>query len=283
MERLWLPDGDFLDLLHASEQGSGIALLVHGLGGSSRSHYVGGLLTTLASHGWRSVMMHFRSCSGEPNKLARSYHSGETGDLSTVVRTLRERYPGEPIFIVGISLGGNVLLKWLGETGAQNPTTAAVAISVPFMLDRASIQLNQGFSRIYQTYLLRGLVDVTERKFAKRTDAPIPMEQLKRIRTIWQFDELVTAPLHGFSSASHYYQESSSRTYLPSITVPTLIIHARDDPFLPFDAVPKPIELSSSTQLELHDTGGHVGFVEATTGATASYYLDRRVPDFFRR
>jgi len=282
-ERLTLPDGDFLDLLHAGDGGHGIALVLHGLGGSSQSHYIGGLIEALAGQGWRPVLMHFRGCSGEPNRLARSYHSGETGDLSFVVETLRARFPNEPIFVTGFSLGGNVLLKWLGETGANNPATAAAAISVPFMLGHAARRLDQGFSRVYQTYLLRGLIAATKKKFSARNDAPFKLRDLDRIRTIWQFDEVVTAPLHGFNSAAHYYRESSSRQYLPNIAVPTLILHAKDDPFLPPKAAPTQRELNPTTLLELHETGGHVGFVEAPAAQSAGYYIDRRIPVFFRQ
>jgi len=156
-ERFELPDGDFVDLEWSGEGEKPLVLILHGLEGSIESHYAKGMILALNQQGWRAVFMHFRSCSGEPNRLPRSYHSGDTGDLDVIVRALRAREPRVPLAAIGFSLGGNVLLKWLGETGENNPLVAATAISVPFELHKTITRINQGFSRIYQKHLLRCL------------------------------------------------------------------------------------------------------------------------------
>lgn len=283
-ERMELPDGDFIDLgwTPSPSPRSPIVLLLHGLEGSMNSHYIAGLTAAITKINWRSVVMHFRGCSGEPNRLARRYHSGETGDLAYVVATLQHRFPDCPLYAVGFSLGGNVLLKWLGETRGANPLTAAVAVSVPFELDQSVKLLGTGFSRAYEHYLLRHLLQSTRTKFAGRDSSAINATTLSSIRSLWQFDDLVTAPLHGFRDAADYYQQSSSRPFLRSITIPTLIVHALDDPFLPREAVPTETEVSSAVTLELPRNGGHVGFVSGTWPWRAEYYLEERIPQFLR-
>ncbi len=223
--------------------------------------------------------MHFRGCSGETNRLARSYHSGETGDLELVLRTLREREPGSPIALVGYSLGGNVLLKWLGQVGAAAHVDCAVAVSVPFELEKAAWRLERGFSRIYQARLLHSLKASVARKHRQEL-LPAELGDLSAVHSFRDFDDVVTAPLHGFRDASHYYQESSSRQYLKGIRVPTLILHALDDPFMTPDAVPTPAELSRCTTLELSRRGGHVGFVAGRWPWRPRYWLDERIPAF---
>ncbi len=281
-ERLTLPDGDFVDLAWSGKpENSPIVLVLHGLEGSIDSHYIKGMLLALEKAGCRSVLMHFRGCSGQPNRLARGYHSGETGDLSFLVATLRQREPDAPLAVIGFSLGGNVLLKWLGETGAENPLAAAAAVSVPFQLDQATMALACGFSRCYQWYLLRNLVRSMGRKFAQR-QMHFTRESLKKLSTLRDFDDLVTAPLHGFRDASHYYSESSSRQYLKAIEVPTLLVHSLDDPFLPSEAIPTSKELSAATRLYLTSQGGHVGFVSGNWPWRPDYMLERCIPAFLK-
>jgi uncharacterized protein len=277
-ERLELPDGDFLDLAWTTGADGPIVLVLHGLEGSSRSGYAGGMLRALHAHGWRALVMHFRGCSGEPNRLPRSYHSGETGDLAHVVEVLRASYPDTPIAAVGYSLGGNVLLKWLGETGAGNPLAAAVAVSVPFELHKAAWRLSRGLSRVYQWKLLRSLRRRTAAKFS-RMPCPVPLGDLRLLTSFRAFDDRITGPLHGFRNADDYYARSSSRQYLPGIRVPTFILHALDDPFMTPDAVPSACELSPTTCLELSLHGGHVGFVSGPLPWKAEYWLERRIPE----
>lgn len=278
-ERLELFDGDFLDL-DWTENGSGpIVMVLHGLEGSSHSPYARGIMQAIERRGWRGVVMHFRGCSGEPNRLTRSYHSGETGDLAYVINTLRQREPDTKMAVVGFSLGGNVLLKWLGQAGGGAPVQAAVAVSVPYVLHSAADRLNRGFSRLYQRQLLHSLrLTVAEKR--KRLTLPIMIQDLSALKSFRDFDEYVTAPLHGFDSADHYYTVSSSRQYLKGITVPALLLHARDDPFMTEKAIPRQHELSDAVALEVSACGGHVGFVSGTWPWNARYWLEERIPGY---
>jgi hypothetical protein len=278
-ERLELPDGDFLDLDWTAGDTGPVVVVLHGLEGSSRSPYAQGMLSALQERGWRAVLMHFRGCSGEPNRLVRWYHSGETSDLAFVIEWLRQREPEAPLAAVGYSLGGNVLLKWLGERGEQAPLAAAVAVSVPFDLKKCAIRLEKSFSCLYQWKLLRSLQRNIRRKFSL-LPCPVALADLHRVKTFREFDDLVTAPLHGFASADDYYARSSSRQYLEGIRIPTLILHALDDPFMTPDAVPGSSELSPSVTLELSERGGHVGFVEGNWPWTPNHWLERRIPRY---
>jgi uncharacterized protein len=279
-ERIELPDGDFIDIDWSASSSGPIVLLLHGLQGSSRSHYARALGRSFERAGWRTAIMHFRGCSGEPNRLARSYHSGDTGDVAYVARLLRARHPRTPLAAVGVSLGGNVLLKWLGETGAANPLAAAVAISVPFLLNRAADRLETGFARVYQRELLYSLQRALKAK-RRRVFVPLAVDRL-RFKTMRAFDDHVTAPLHGFRDSSHYYSECSSRQFLRRIRVPTLVIQARDDPFMTPDVIPEPGELSDCVRLEVYPHGGHVGFVAGAWPWRPRYWLEERVPAFLR-
>lgn len=254
-------------------------LVLHGLEGSSDSHYARGLLAAVRDRGWTCVLMHFRGCGGEPNRLPRSYHSGETGDTAHVAALLRTRFPGRPLAVVGYSLGGNVLLKWLGEAGARAPVDCAVAVSVPFELSAADDRLERGFSRFYQWWLLRSLAGSLLDKVERGT-LPTAFAAHARARTFRAFDDAVTAPLHGFAGVDDYYGRSSSRQYLAGIRVPTLILHALDDPFLFPRAVPAPSEVPAAVTLEVYPRGGHVGFVGGPWPWRAEYWLERRIPAF---
>lgn len=279
-ERLELVDGDFIDLDWVGDEGP-IVIILHGLEGSVSSPYAQGMLHAISKNAWRGLLMHFRGCSGEPNRLPRSYHSGETDDLSKVVAMLRQRMPQTPLAAIGYSLGGNVLLKWLGETGDHNPLVAAIAVSVPFELHKSSKRLQQGFSRLYQWYLLKCL---GKRLAIKFRQYPIDLElpQWSKLTSLWDFDEKVTAPLHCFRSAEEYYTRSSSRPYLNKIQIPTLILQAADDPFMTMDLIPQPSELSQHVQLEITPKGGHVGFVSGKFPWRAEYWLEQRIPTFLR-
>lgn len=280
-ERIELPDGDFIDLAWAGGNEGPIVLILHGLEGSAKSSYAQGLLKIFTQHHWRSVVMHFRGCSDEPNRLSRTYHSGETTDVATIVNKLKEREPNTPIMAVGFSLGGNVLLKWLGETGDQNPLTAAVAVSTPFELQKSVQRLQQGFSRVYDKYLLRCLNKKIVEKF-KFKDSPIAIELLGKAKSIRDFDDQVTAPLHGFLSAEDYYARSSSRQYVKSIRVPTLLLQSKDDPFMYAHVIPEAHELSSSVTLEATEKGGHVGFIMGKFPWAPEYWLEQRIPEFLK-
>jgi len=277
-ERLELRDGDFIDLDWSgpSEAGTTVVML-HGLEGSSASHYIRALSRRLAAAGIRSVVMHQRGCSGEPNRLTRFYHGGETQDLRRVLAYLRDTLEPVPLYAVGYSLGGNMLLKWLGEAGADAMLEAAVAVSVPFRLEIGAKRLERGLSRLYQAHLLRSMKRSVALK-KQRMAHPVDSRELAACRTFEKIDNCLTAPLHGFRDARDYYERSSCRPFLGSIRVPTLILHARDDPFLTPTAVPRAEELASPVRLELSKHGGHCGFIEDLRLTSA---LDRYATDFF--
>ena len=277
-ERVELPDGDFIDLDWSGVSGP-VVLILHGLQGSSRSSHVRGLLGALVGRGFQGVVMHFRGCSGEPNRLLRTYHSGETGDLGHVVRLLRHRRPSTPLAAVGFSLGGNVLLKWLAERGADAEIAAAVAVSVPFRLAGVADRLERGLSRGYRRHFIADLRRAILRKFGNRP-GPLDLDVVRRERSFRGFDDHVTAPLHGFRDAEHYYAVASCGQYLRDVARPTLIVHALDDPFMTRDIVPGREELAPAIRLELSAAGGHVGFVEGSAPWSARYWLEERIPGF---
>ncbi len=288
-ERLWLADGDFIDLdWHGPHDATvPLVLVLHGLTGSSSSLYVLGLQQQLAARGWASVAINWRGCSGEPNLLPRAYHSGASDDLAEVIAHLQASRPLAPLHAVGYSLGGNVLLKYLGETAAGCPLRKAVAVSVPFRLDQCADRIGLGFSRIYQAHFMKAMVAYVKDKqqrfqregLAEHLGALHRLGPLQGMRTFWDFDGRVTAPLHGFSDAQDYYRRASSRYFLPDIAIPALLIQAADDPFVFRHSVPEAAELSPSTTLELHARGGHVGFIEGPP-SRPGYYLERRIPQW---
>lgn len=277
-ERFELPDGDFIDVDWVGAQGP-IVVVLHGLGGSVASQYARGILRAVVLRRWRGALMHFRGCSGEPNRLPRGYHAGDTGDLHAFIAALRRREPRTALAAVGYSLGGNVLLKWLGEQGAAAPLAAAAAVSVPFDLGAATARLQQGLSRIYDRHILSGLQTELIQKGASMS-LPWDRAEIAAIRNLREFDDRVTAPLHGFRDAEDYYARAACRPHLPHITVPTLVIHAADDPFMSPAVVPHAREFSGTVALELAANGGHVGFVGGQPWAP-HYWLEMRIPRFF--
>lgn len=259
-ERWETPDGDFLDLDFVGK--GELVLLLHGLQGSSSSSYILRLARLLVQKGRQVAVLNFRGCSGEPNRQPRSYHSGETGDLDWVSSCLREQ--GRPIRkVVGFSLGANVLLKWLGERGGDSEIEEAVAVSVPFQLAAAADHLASGFGRVYQDHLVVSLKKaVLARGWPASHDWVPRAAQDPAMRTFRQFDDAITAPLHGFDGADDYYARSSSAAWLGAIRVRTSIRHSWDDPFLPSAAVPNPQQVENPHLLwEISPRGGHVGFV----------------------
>jgi predicted alpha/beta-fold hydrolase len=287
-ERLDTPDGDFLDLDWCGTGRGKIVILLHGLSGSSRSGYIMGLQRALLASGLTSVALNFRGCSGEPNRLARCYHSGETEDIHFVYASLRRRYPDAELAAVGFSLGGNVLLKWLGEQGDSLALCSAVAVCVPLVLSECASKMDRGFSRVYRMHLLDELkryMDV-KRRFLASNGESLEVEKLTKlgdlsaIRSFWQYDDQVVARLHGFADVHDYYRRSSSRQFLRAVRVSTLLIQARDDPFMTPAVLPENSELSPHVRFELQPSGGHVGFVTGRFAWSPEYWLDRRIPEF---
>lgn len=257
-------------------EGSPRLLVLHGLEGSSYSVYVQGLIAAAARRGWRATALNFRSCARDPahpremlpNRRPRLYHSGETSDLDFVVRTLVARDPAARLLVAGSSLGGNVLLKWLGENDGQGMITAAAAVSTPYDLAAGSRHLERRVGRIYvRGFLatLRAKALAAARRFPEAA-AKIDIERVMRSRSFWEFDDAATGPLHGFAGAGDYYDRSSSIRFLAAIRTPTLCISSEDDPFLPGSVLPRARSAaSSSVRFLTTRSGGHVGFVSGTS------------------
>lgn len=287
IERWDTPDGDFLDIhrLRASSPSPSARLVVlHGLEGTIRSHYAQALLSEAHSRGWAADMLIFRSCGNDLNRTRRFYHSGETTDLAFVVGRLLNEFPEQPLVLAGVSLGGNVLLKYLGERGTELPpqVRAAAAISVPFDLGRSSRYIDRGFSRIYQRHFLRSLRRKAIGKLKRFPDL-VPLERLASVRTMYDFDNIMTAPLHGFRDADDYYSRSSSLGWIGRISIPTLLLSAVDDPFLPavvLDEVRSEAKRNPALELDFPRRGGHAGFISGRNPFRPRYYAERRVCDF---
>lgn len=276
-ERIELPDGDFLDLdwaqvpdgaaAPASSATRPLCLLLHGLEGSAASLYALETYRQLARRGVTSVGMNFRSCSGEMNRAARLYHSGETEDLRFVVRLLQARFPERAIVAIGFSIGGNVLVKYLGEEGrGSGPTgrqivSRAAVVSVPYDLTAGAAYTEHGMARVYVWRLLYTLKAKLRRK-AALLDGRIDLPGALAARTFREFDGAATAPLHGFADVDDYYRRSSSGPFLPAVSIPLRLIHAADDPFLPSRAMPREaIRTNAHLDAAFADRGGHVGFM----------------------
>jgi len=284
-ERLELVDGDFIDLdwSDASEQPKRLVVVFHGLEGSSRSSYVRRLMKRCCEHRVSLVVHHHRSCSGENNRLARSYHSGETGDIQLTLQHLRDLYPDAHIDAVGYSLGGNALAKYLGEHKEASLVDRAVVVSAPLQLSACAKRLEGGFSRIYQRHLVKKLQQKTTDKLshpAHRDALPLDADQVRALETFYDFDDQVTAPLHGFDDVHDYYAQCSGLQFLAAITIPTLIMHAVDDPFMTDEVIPKPEQLSQQVSYELYSHGGHVGFISGGSPLRPKFFLEDRLVDF---
>ncbi|MBN8431550.1 hydrolase [Microbulbifer salipaludis] len=286
-QRQWLatPDGDRL-ALHTpaplqNDPHRPIVLILHGLEGSVESPYVQGLMQALVAKRFQVAVMHFRGCGGIPNLLPRAYHSGDTGDARWLAGHLRAHFPASLLMAVGYSLGGNVLLKWLGEDGTGSPLSAAVSVSAPLDLHLSSRRMDTGFSKVYQKHLLTSLRESLGRKAKDPALAAAmpPLGNARYFENFRTFDHHFTAPLHGFRGVDDYYTRASSRPYLASVTQPTLLIHAMDDPFVCPNAVPTPSDVSGAVTLKLSKRGGHVGFVAGSLWRP-EYWLEQAIPAF---
>ena len=283
-ERWETPDGDFIlaDWVDGPPRAP-LVVLFHGLEGSSASHYARVLMSVVRAHGWRGVVPHFRGCGGEPNNLPRAYHSGDSREIDWMVRRLRPAAGAAPLFAVGVSLGGNALLKWLGEEGdaACEILRAAAAVSAPVDLTAAGDALGRGFNLVYARHFLGSLKRKTAAKLA-RFPGCVDGAAAARARTLREFDDAVTAPLHGFRNASDYWLRSSAKPLMMGIRVPTLVINARDDPFLPGEYLPEADNVSAKIVLEFPTAGGHVGFVSGPFPGRLAW-LPARVLGFFEQ
>ena len=281
-ERIDTPDGDFVDLDWIDgppEQP--LVVLFHGLEGSSQSHYARAMMNTVQERGWRGVVPHWRGCSGEPNRLPRAYHSGDYAEAGWLLQAIHERARPAAMFAAGVSLGGSALLNWLGRAGgdARKLRAAAAAVSAPLSLRAGGEAIQRGFNMVYtwnfmRTMRRKGLAKA--RLFPDRVSA----ERIRRCRTLYDFDDVFTAPLHGFRNADDYWDRGSSLSWLRHIELPTLIINARNDPFMPLTALPAPLVVSPAVTLELPDHGGHVGFLHGPWPGDPAW-LPRRLLRYF--
>lgn len=283
-QRLPLPDGDFVDLAWSEDPQQARhkprVVLFHGLEGSFHSPYAHGLLQAWKARGWLGVVMHFRGCSGEPNRLNRIYHSGETDDASYFLRWLREEWGNAPTAAVGVSLGGNMLACLMGRQKEHCLLDAGVIVSAPLMLEPCSQRLEKGISRLYQRYLLNQLKQNARRKLiAWPGTLPVDLPQLRALKKLRDFDDAITARAHGFIDATDYYRRSSGLPLLPAVTKPLLIIHALDDPFMTPEVIPNPGQLPPNVTYQLSRHGGHVGFVSGTL-RQPQMWLEQRIPQW---
>ena len=287
-DELELPDGDVtaVDWLAEADNlpdSAPLLIVLHGLEGSSNSSYARMIMDAAFVRGWRGCVLNFRDCGDYRNRLPRRYHAGETNDLRFLLNKLqRERSAKNdagPLLAVGYSLGGNVLLKYLGEAGLDTPVQAAVAVCVPLDLHHCAEALNKGLSKGYQRYLLKRMKDAVRRKFDRHT-AAFDWDRAMNASTFAEFDDTVTAPLHGFEGKQDYYDRSSAIRYLPDIERPTLIINALDDPFMTPDVLPQPENVSEHVTIEVAENGGHVGFIDGGTPWSPTFYLPDRILNF---
>ncbi len=283
-----LDDGDFVECHWYNKPLKGsstpIVTLFHGLEGSYASPYIQGIMRALSSYGYSVVIMHFRGCADKENLLPRAYHSGDTNDAKLWIEYIGLNYPNSNLYAIGYSIGGNVLLKLLSEWGDNSPLSMAVSVSAPMQLDISAKTIKKGFAKIYQRHLLKKLKASLLQKYKKhnyKTLINLDKERVKNISSIWEFDELFTAPIHGFGTAQNYYNLSSSKQYIHKITTPTLIIHALDDPFMTDKVLPTKKEISSSITLEITTNGGHVGFVDGSL-FKPRYWLEDKIVSYFK-
>lgn len=282
-ERWNTPDGDFIDVDFVDGQADKpFFVLFHGLEGSSDSHYCKALMNHIAALGWSGAIPHFRGCSGEVNLAPRSYHSGDTAELDWILRRIKvltEQRGAHPIYAAGVSLGGNALLRWLGEFQHQAEfIDAACAISTPLDLYAAGTTLGRGFNMIYTRSFLKTLKPKAAQKL-KQFPGLFDLDAMLASRNLYEYDNVVTAPLHGFRDADDYWHRASSHHVLDDITVPTLVLNAKNDPFLPHVYLPQ--SASRAVTLEYPDHGGHVGFVSGAFPGNLNW-LPQRATSFLQ-
>lgn len=283
LERWATPDGDTVSVarVHAANDHAPTLAILHGLEGGLHSTYAQAFLQLARSRGWGAALLIFRTCDGQVPAAPRMYHSGETGDADFFLRKLAAERPGRPLFGVGVSLGANVLLKWLGEQQDALPPElrAAAAVSTPFDLAAGSAYLERGFSQLYVRHFVGQLKAKAARALTRHPQLPVDRERLEASRSFWQFDDAFTAPVHGFAGADDYYARSSSLPFLDRVRLPSLLFSAVNDPFLPpsvLDRVRSVARNNKQLQPEFTATGGHVGWVSGSPFAP-TYHMEARV------
>ncbi|MGQ0442312.1 MAG: hydrolase [Methylophilaceae bacterium] len=291
-ERWELEDGDFIDadwteFPDQQNEAQPIVVLFHGLEGNSQSQYAKSLMAATKKLGWRGVVIHFRGCSGEPNRLPRVYYAGDTLEIDLMLSRVRATFPQAPIYATGVSLGGNALLKWLGESGkhANHIITKAAAISAPMDLAASADALDQGLNRLLYTPSfvdsMRPKALAMLQRFHDVLATQLDQTKIESARTIHDIDNAVTAVLYGAHDAEDYYAQNASKPWLQQITLPTLILNAKNDPFIPAETLPTHAEVSAKVTLEYSDEGGHVGFISQSL-TDHSQWLPSRLLEYFQ-
>lgn len=282
-QRWETPDGDFIDLDWVDgPAGAPLVALFHGLEGDSSGHYAQSLMAAVQQRQWRGVVVHFRGCSGTPNRQVRAYHSGDWQEIDWILRRLKAATPDAALYAAGVSLGGNALLKWLGvqQAAATTVLAAAAAISAPVDLSTAGRVMDQGFNKwVYTRRFLRTLKPKVLQKLAQAPGL-VDAAAFRKVTTLHAFDDHYTAPVHGFRDAHDYWAKASSKPGLPYIRVPTLLLNARNDPFLPAGALPAATDVSPWVTCDFPATGGHVGFISGPFPGRLTW-MPARVLGFF--
>ena len=290
-ERWDTHDGDFIDVDFAwPEPAANIApvlVMFHGLEGDSQSHYARSTMRWFADRGWRGVVIHFRGCSGEANRLPRAYHSGDSEEGDWVLRAVRLRWPNARLYAVGISLGGNMLAKWAGEREhAASFVTAAASIGSPLDLAAGGAALGRGLNMIYTRMFLATLKTKALAKVQQFPDIARDGEYSQRLRAsrnLYEFDNEYTAPLHGFRNTEDYWDRASGKRWLQAVRIPYLVLNARNDPFVPAASLPQPQDVSGQIELEQPEQGGHIGFARGPWPGRLDFIAERLHQFFMQR
>ena len=286
-QRVDTPDGDFVDidwLDVPSDDAAPLVLLFHGLEGSSRSHYARSLMRAVAARRWKGAVLHFRGCSGSPNRLPRAYHSGDSQEIDWALAWMRLNAGDAPLFAVGVSLGGNALLKWLGEqeTAALQRLDAAAAVCPPLDLTLSGLNLGRGLNRIYTRHFLQTLIPKALEK-AERFPGHFDGDRISRAASLQDFDDVYTAPAHGFADVFDYWRRASAKPWLGGIHLPTLLLNAANDPVVPSDALPTARDLGPGVGFECPPRGGHVGFLHGNWPGSLDWLPQRLLAHFDRQ
>jgi predicted alpha/beta-fold hydrolase len=285
-ERWDTPDGDFVDVDFAlpepADPKAPVLVLFHGLEGCSQSHYARAVMRAAADRGWRGLVPHFRGCSGEPNRLPRAYHSGDSDEGDWILRRVKARHPQASLHAVGISLGGNMLAKWLGERGTEAGFVAAAAsVGSPLDLAAGGAALARGFNLVYTAMFLATLRRKALAKIA-RFPKVASAEAVRASRNLYEFDNAYTAPVHGFRDTDDYWSRASGKPWLRAVEVPHLVLNARNDPFVPAASLPQASEVSRFVHLEQPEEGGHIGFARGDPPGDLGF-LPERLFRFFEQ
>ncbi|QDC43510.1 hydrolase [Methylophilus medardicus] len=287
-ERWELPDGDFVDVDWTESparldkaQPKPVLVLFHGLEGTSQSHYARVLMAAAKQRGWLGVVVHFRGCSGEPNRLPRVYYAGDADEINTFISIIHQKLPDNVIYAAGVSLGGNALLKWLGQypENARRLVKAAAAISAPIALKETAHSLDTGLNYLIYSKHFVATMKPKALQMAERFPDYLDASRIQTARSVQDMDNAVTSVLFGTKNADEYYDVNASKPWLRSIQTETLILNAKNDPFVPFDTLPSETEVSSAVQLDYQAEGGHAGFYGKTD--QASPWLAARIFQFF--